>query len=165
MNVLQRIEVQRLRHNRDAEVTSIVQSSTNQLKAEVDQLKSMLQSTSGQLLQALSEREQARSQKEHCARALEEAKQAAAAKESSLNKQLQSLDEAFRAGVSLAASLADNVDAFQRHVLPTFKPAGFEINKPSVEASLDMAPEGKAMVDQVIIAYPLDSGHSSLLLY
>jgi hypothetical protein len=113
----------------------------------------MLQSTSGQLLQALSEREQARSQKEQCARALEEAKQAAAAKESSLNKQLQSLDEAFRAGVSLAASLADSVDAFQRHVLPTFKPAGFEINKPSVEASLDMAPEGKAMVDQVMLIF------------
>lgn len=145
----QRIELQRLRQHRDAEVSSMVQQATTQLKTEVEQLKSMLQSTSGQLLQALSEREQARSQKEHCARVLEEIKQTAATQESHLTKRLQSLEDAFKGGLKLAVTLADSVEAFQRHVLPTFKPTGFELKKAMIDGYMDTVIEGKVLLEQL----------------
>ncbi|KAH7435598.1 hypothetical protein KP509_06G071300 [Ceratopteris richardii] len=145
----QRIELQRLRQHRDAEVSSMVQSATAQLKAEVEQLKNMLQSTSGQLLQALSEREQARSQKEQCAKVLDETKKTAAAQENQLAQRLQALEESFKTGLNLASALADSVEAFQRHVLPTFKPTGFEPKKPAVEVSADTITEGKLLLEQL----------------
>ncbi|KAI5058013.1 hypothetical protein GOP47_0028028 [Adiantum capillus-veneris] len=145
----QRIELQRLRQHRDADVSSMVQSATTQLKTEVEQLKGMLQSTSGQLLQALSEREQARSQKEQCARVLEETKKTAAAQDSQLTHRLQSLEEAFKTGLKLAVTLADSVEAFQRHVLPTFKPTGFELKKAAVEVCPDTIAEGKSLLEHL----------------
>ncbi|MCO5595997.1 hypothetical protein L7F22_050049 [Adiantum nelumboides] len=149
----EKAQLQRLCQHRDAEVSSMVQSATTQLKTEVEQLKGMLQSTSGQLLQALSEREQARSQKEHqkeqCARVLEETKKTAAAQESQLAQRLQSLEEAFKAGLKLSVTLADSVEAFQRQVLPTFKPTGFELKKAPVEVSPDIVAEGKSLLEHV----------------
>lgn len=144
----QRIELQRLRQTLDTEVASMVQSGTSQLKSEVDQLKTMLQSTSAQLLQALSEREQARIQKEQCARALDETKEVAAAQQTHLTDRLQSLEDAFNNSLGLAAILADSVDAFQRHVLPTFKPSGLENNKASLKVPPDVI-KGKALMDQL----------------
>lgn len=146
--MLQRIELQRLRQHRDAEVASMVHSGTSQLKAEVKQLQNMLQSTSEQLLQTLSEREQARSQKEHCSRALEELRKTSSAQEIQLKQRLQSLEEAFSNGVGVMATLADTVDAFQRHVLPTFKPSEFEINKSSHKMPPNIV-EGKCLMEQV----------------
>ncbi|KAI5084263.1 hypothetical protein GOP47_0000432 [Adiantum capillus-veneris] len=146
----QRIELQRLRQHRDSEVTSMVNSGTFQLKAEVKQLQNMLQSTSEQLLQTLSEREQARGQKEQCARALEELRRTSSAQEHQLQQRLQSLEEAFTSGVNAVANLADSVDAFQRHVLPTFKPSEFETSKGSLKALAPSgAVEGKSLMEQL----------------
>ncbi|KAH7296265.1 hypothetical protein KP509_26G016400 [Ceratopteris richardii] len=146
----QRIELQKLRQRRESDVRSMVNSGTSQLKAEVKQLQNMLQSTSEQLLQTLSEREQARSQTEQCTRALEELRRASSAQEHHLLQRLQSLEEAFTKGVDAIAALADSVEAFQRHVLPTFKPSALEMNKGSLNVvALNATVEGKSLMEQL----------------
>ncbi len=55
--VQQRLELQRLRAFRDVEVASLVKAATQQLKDEVEQMKSLLHSTSCQLHQAVAEKE------------------------------------------------------------------------------------------------------------
>eukprot|EP01018_Ginkgo_biloba_P034938 Gb_00220 [translate_table: standard] len=141
----QRLELQRLRQHRDVEVASMVQSGTSQMKSEIEQLKSMLQTTSGQMMQALSEREQVKNQKEQLSRALDETRQNAANQEAHLTERIRAMEEAVNMAGSIAMTLADNVDGFQRHVLPTFKPTGIE-NKKVVP---DHITEGKVLLEQL----------------
>eukprot|EP01018_Ginkgo_biloba_P028262 Gb_39211 [translate_table: standard] len=142
----QRVELQRLRQHRDAEVASLVQSSTSQMKNEVEQLKSMLQNTSGQLLQALSEREQAKAQKEKLARALEESRQTSASQEVGSRERLRAMEEALNVATGMATNLASKIEGFQRHVLPTFKPTGVENKQAKVTPDVS---EGKSLVEQL----------------
>eukprot|EP01018_Ginkgo_biloba_P014475 Gb_35815 [translate_table: standard] len=98
----QHLELQRLRQHRNVEVESMVQSGTSQMKSEIEQLKSMLQATSRQMMQALSEREQVKNQKEQLSRALEETTQNVANQEhtngklSEVQKELATLQEKLR---------------------------------------------------------------------
>ncbi|KAJ7548380.1 hypothetical protein O6H91_07G009900 [Diphasiastrum complanatum] len=147
-STLERVELQRLRQHFDAEVASLVQAGTSQLKLEVDQLKTMLQSTSSQLLQALGEKEQARNHREQSVLALEEAKKNTAAQEASMVGHIQSLEDALSKGAGLVSALANSVHAFQRHVLPTFKPSGFETGKSPPKVVLE-AGEGKLLLEQL----------------
>lgn len=119
----QRIELQRLRSHRDVEVSQLVSTATTQLKSEVDQLKGLLQSTSSQLLQALNDKEKLVSEKDQSVRVLEEVRHGAAASEASLRNRLQHFEDMVTKGFAMATTLADSVDAFQRHVLPTFNPS------------------------------------------
>ncbi|KAL2635075.1 hypothetical protein R1flu_006554 [Riccia fluitans] len=143
----QRVELQRLRSHRDVEVSQLVNAGTAQLKAEVEQLKGLLQSTSSQLLQALNEKEKLVADKDQSVRALEEVRHGAAATESSLRNRLQYLEEMVTKGFTMATSLADSVDAFQRHVLPTFNPSASDLNKPCKAAADTGAP--KSLTDEL----------------
>ncbi|CAM6091156.1 unnamed protein product [Calypogeia fissa] len=122
----QRIELRRLRSHRDVEVSQMVNSATTQLKSEVDQLKGLLQSTSSQLLQALTEKEKVVSEKEQAAQALEEVRLDAATNDADLRARSQHLEEVVNQSVAMTSALADSIDTFQRHVLPTFNPAALE---------------------------------------
>ncbi|KAL3692742.1 hypothetical protein R1sor_006393 [Riccia sorocarpa] len=144
----QRVELQRLRSHRDVEVSQLVNAGTAQLKAEVEQLKGLLQSTSAQLLQALNEKEKLVSEKDQSVRALEEVRHGAATTESSLRNRLQYLEEMLTKGFTMATTLADSVDAFQRHVLPTFNPLASDLYRPpSKEAAEPGAP--KSLTDEL----------------
>lgn len=101
----------------------MVNAATTQLKSEVDQLKGLLQSTSSQLLQALTEKEKVVSEKEQAMQALEEVRHDASVNESNLRTRAQHLDEVVNKSVAMTSALADSIDSFQRHVLPTFNPA------------------------------------------
>lgn len=130
------------------EVSQLVSAATTQLKAEVDQLKGLLQSTSSQLLQALTDKEKLVADKDHSLRALEEVRLGAAESEASLQSRLQHIEGMVTKGFALATSLADSVEAFQRHVLPTFNPSAPDLHKPCKEAGEPGAP--KSVTDEVI---------------
>ncbi|KAG6553028.1 hypothetical protein Mapa_005365 [Marchantia paleacea] len=131
----QRIELQRLRSHRDVEVSQLVSAATTQFKSEVDQLKGLLQSTSSQLLQALNDKEKLVSEKDQSVRVLEEVRHGAAGSEASLRNRLQHVEDMVTKGFAMATTLADSVDAFQRHVLPTFNPSAPDLNKSGKETS------------------------------
>ncbi|EFJ15278.1 hypothetical protein SELMODRAFT_422977 [Selaginella moellendorffii] len=144
----QRIELQRLRQHRDAEVSSLVQSQTSQLKCEVEQLKSLLQGTSAQLREVINERDELHIQKEEALRAFEEARHNAGSQESRMADHIRSLEEALCKSTAIVSSLADSVDSFQRHVLPTFKPSGFEVGKLPQKVAPDSG-EGRLIMQQL----------------
>ncbi|KAG0572821.1 hypothetical protein KC19_VG128000 [Ceratodon purpureus] len=126
---VQRIELQRLRAHRDVEVASLVQAATQQLKGEVEQMKVLLQSTSAQLLQALTEKEKAVNDSQAAVRTVDELKHNAEVQESSIMEQLRGLETVFSKTCGTVTALANSVQGFQRHVLPTFKPTGTDLTK------------------------------------
>nr|PNR45404.1 hypothetical protein PHYPA_015175 [Physcomitrium patens] len=125
----QRIELQRLRDHRDVEVASLVQAATQHLKGEVEQMKFLLQSTSAQLLQALAEKEKAVNDSHDTMRTVEELKHNAEVNETCIMEQLRGLKELLSKTSGTVTALADSVEGFQRHVLPTFKPSGTNVTK------------------------------------
>lgn len=126
---VQRIELQRLRDHRDVEVASLVQAATQHLKGEVEQMKFLLQSTSAQLLQALAEKEKAVNDSHDTMRTVEELKHNAEVNETCIMEQLRGLKELLSKTSGTVTALADSVEGFQRHVLPTFKPSGTNVTK------------------------------------
>eukprot|EP01018_Ginkgo_biloba_P028510 Gb_30193 [translate_table: standard] len=151
----QRLELPRLRQHKDVEVASMVQSGTSHMKSEIEQLKFVLQTTSGQMMQALSEREQEKNQKEQLSRALDETRKNDANQEARFTERIRPMEEAVNMVAGIAMTLADNMDGFQRHVLPTFKPTGIE-NKKVVP---DHIIEGKVLLEQLT---KLENGPSLL---
>lgn len=137
---VQRIELQRLRAHRDVEVASLVQAATQQLKGEVEQMKVLLQSTSAQLLQALTEKEKAVNDSQDAMRTVDELKRNAEVQESSIMEQLRDLETVFSKTCGTVTALADSVQGFQRHVLPTFKPAGTDLTKLTQDLSKKPGP-------------------------
>eukprot|EP01018_Ginkgo_biloba_P024950 Gb_14766 [translate_table: standard] len=134
----QHVELQRLRQHRDVEATSMVQFGTSQMKNEIEQLKSILQTTLGQMMQALSKREQVKNQKE-------QTRQNVANQEAHFIERIRAMEEAVNMVDNIVMTLADNVDGFQHHVLPSFKPTGIE-NKKVVP---DHITKGKVLLEQL----------------
>ncbi|KAJ7530384.1 hypothetical protein O6H91_14G002300 [Diphasiastrum complanatum] len=146
----QRLEIQKLRQHCDAEVATRVQSGTSKLKAEVEQLKSMLHSTSSQLLQALGEREHARNEQEEVLNFLEHAEQSTASQKNQMAEHIRFLEDTLTKNVGLLKTMANSVEAFQHHVLPTFKLSGFEDEKLSSKEVLSSeAEEGTKLMEQL----------------
>lgn len=147
---MQRIELQRLRAHRDVEVASLVQAATQQLKGEVEQMKVLLQSTSAQLLQALTEKENAINDSQGAVRSMEEVKQHAEMQETTMVDRLRAFEDVFAQTSGTVTQLADSVEGFQRHVLPTFKPAGTDLSKLTKKLSTEPGPT-QIMVSEVKI--------------
>lgn len=99
------------------------------MKGEVEKLKRLLEPTSSQLLQALSEKEKAYHERDTATNLMETMKQKIEEKEFSLEDRFRSVEEVLSKSTVMVTNLVGSVDGFQRHVLPTFKPAPHEIAK------------------------------------
>ncbi|CAM6004348.1 unnamed protein product [Sphagnum balticum] len=118
----QRVELQRLRAHRDVEVASLVQGATQRLKDELKQLKGLLHSTSCQLLQAVAEKEKVVADNQQALVRIDELKNNAEVAQHSMASRLQAEENSCMQTSGTLTALADYVERFQRHVLPTFKP-------------------------------------------
>ncbi|CAK9232493.1 unnamed protein product [Sphagnum troendelagicum] len=136
----QRLELQRLRAFRDVEVASLVKAATQQLKDEVEQMKSLLHSTSCQLHQAVAEKEKVVADSQQALVKLEELKYNAEVAQSSMASRLQGQDDTCMKTSGTLTALADAVERFQRHVLPTFKPLVPDNLKPTHTVSAELGP-------------------------
>lgn len=143
---LQRIELHRLRQQRDTEVSTLVHTATSKLKTELDHLKVQLQTTNGKLEQAVFEKDHACADKERAMSSLAEAKQTSASHEKAIVERLRSLEDAFSKGSELATSIADSVEVFQRHVLPTFRSNNPD---PTKQKTVHETGEARLLMEQV----------------
>lgn len=92
-------------------------------------MKILLQSTSAQLLQALTEKEKAINDSQEAIRATEEVRRNAEVHESTMVDEFRTLEEGVAKTTGTVTALADSIEGFQRHVLPTFKPSANDISK------------------------------------
>jgi len=150
--VQQRLELQRLRAFRDVEVASLVKAATQQLKDEVEQMKSLLHSTSCQLHQAVAEKEKVVADSQQALVKLEELKYNAEVAQSSMASRLQGQDDTCMKTSGTLTALADAVERFQRHVLPTFKPLVPDNLKPTHTVSAELGPN-QFMMNEVQTTY------------
>ncbi|KAJ7530386.1 hypothetical protein O6H91_14G002300 [Diphasiastrum complanatum] len=110
----------------------------------------MLHSTSSQLLQALGEREHARNEQEEVLNFLEHAEQSTASQKNQMAEHIRFLEDTLTKNVGLLKTMANSVEAFQHHVLPTFKLSGFEDEKLSSKEVLSSeAEEGTKLMEQL----------------
>jgi len=133
----QRVELQRLRAHRDVEVASLVQGATQRLKDELKQLKGLLHSTSCQLLQAVAEKEKVVADNQQALVRIEELKNNAEVAQQSMASRLQAKENSCMQTSGTLTALADSVERFQRHVLPTFKPQVPNNLKPTHKVSAE----------------------------
>lgn len=133
----QRVELQRLRAHRDVEVASLVQGATQRLKDELEKLKGLLHSTSCQLLQTVAEKEKVVADNQQALVRIEELKNNAEVAQHSMASRLQAEENSCMQTSGTLTTLADSVERFQRHVLPTFKPQVPNNLKPTHKVSAE----------------------------
>lgn len=115
-------------------------------------MKSLLHSTSCQLHQAVAEKEKVVADSQQALVKLEELKYNAEVAQSSMASRLQGQEDTCMKTSGTLTALADAVERFQRHVLPTFKPLVPDNLKPTHTVSAELGPN-QFMMNEVQTTY------------
>lgn len=140
-----------MRAHRDVEVSTLVQASTQKLKGEVDHLQGLLQPTTSQLLQAVSEKTQAIAERDKAILEMENMRNILN-QDNEETKRLHTFQDLLDKSTSMVTTIIGLVEAFQKHVLPTFRPTPYEIDKFRQMAS--KAGSQEKIINEVWILYP-----------
>jgi hypothetical protein len=146
-----------MRAHRDVEVSTLVQASTQKLKGKIDHLQGLLQPTTSQLLQAVTEKTQAIAERDQAVLEMENMRNILN-QDNEETKRLHTVQDLLDKSTSMVTTIIDSVEAFQKHVLPTFRPTPYEINKFRQMAS--KAGSQERIVNEVWILYLLKEHYS-----
>lgn len=119
--IVQRLELQRLRAHRDVEVSALVNASTQKLKGELDRVKGLLEPSALSLAQVVAEKDKLVSEKEQLLGEIEKMRKSIDGEEATFGGRLRSLESTMLTSTAMATNILQSVEAFQRHVLPSFR--------------------------------------------